>query len=133
MKAKQRLYFLRKLKSFGVNSHILIMFYRAIVESVLTQAIIVWFDRATVTDLRKLASVVRSAERIIGINLSPLCVLYEQRMDRRTKMIMEDIHHPANNYFEFLPHGIRLRTFKGNKRFVNSFYPSAVKHFNSKT
>ena len=84
-------------------------FYCAIVESVLTQAIIVWFDRATVTDLRKLASVVRSAERIIGINLSPLCVLYEQRMDRRTKMIMEDIQHPANNYFEFLPHGIRLR------------------------
>ena len=58
MKAKQRLYFLRKLKSFGVNKDILLTFYRAIVESVLTQAIIVWFDRATQADLNKLSSVV---------------------------------------------------------------------------
>ena len=39
MKAKQRFYFLRKLKHFGVISTILTTFYRAIVESVLTQAI----------------------------------------------------------------------------------------------
>ena len=104
-----------------------------ILESVLTQAIIVWFDRATQADLNKLSSVVRSAERIIGLNITPLCSLYQQRMERRVDMIMKDVHHPAHKYFEFLPHGIRLRTFKGNKRFVNSFFPSAVKNFNSKT
>ena len=43
-RAQQRLYFLRRLKSFGVNRHIFINFYRCIIESCLTSSIIVWFN-----------------------------------------------------------------------------------------
>ena len=58
-KARQRLYFLRKLRSYGFNQCILTNFYRAIVESILTSSIIVWFGRATQEDIRRLSAVVR--------------------------------------------------------------------------
>ena len=56
-KARQRLYFLRQLKSFGVQQSILVNFYRAIIESILTSSIIVWFSRVNDKDLRQLCSV----------------------------------------------------------------------------
>ena len=43
-KAQQRLYFLRRLSSFGLTTQIMLTFYRAAIESVLTFSIIVWFN-----------------------------------------------------------------------------------------
>ncbi|PIK57034.1 hypothetical protein BSL78_06076 [Apostichopus japonicus] len=71
-KARQRLYFLRKLRSYGFNQRILTTFYRTIVESILASSIIVWFGRATQDDARRLSAVVRSAEKIIGVDLPSL-------------------------------------------------------------
>ena len=130
-KAKQRMYFLRKLKTYGVKKSILLNFYRTIVESALTTSITVWFMHANKTDLHKLDAVVRMAERIIGTTVPSLHDMYVKRVRTRTKKIMFDHYHPANHYFDFLPSRRRLRTFKGNKRFTNSFFASAVKLFNS--
>lgn len=46
-KARQRLYFLRKLKKFGVNADILRNFYRSTIESLLTGCIMVWCGNCT--------------------------------------------------------------------------------------
>ena len=43
-KARQRLFFLRRLNSFGVRQCILFNFYRAIIESILCSSITVWSD-----------------------------------------------------------------------------------------
>ena len=129
-KAKQRIYFLRKLRSFGVKRDILLLFYSAIIEKILTQSITVWYDRATMSDISKLNSVRRNAERIIGISLPPLIDIYHQRMECKINNIMKDKFHPAYKYFEYLPSGKRFRAFCGNKRFVNSFFPAAVKYHN---
>ena len=130
-KSRQRLYFLRKLRSFGVKNEILQTFYCAILEQVLTQSITNWFDRATQSDLVKLNSVVKNSEKIVGTSLLPLEFIYHQRMEGRVDKILKDKNHPAQKYFEYLPHGTRFRAFFGNRRFVDSFFPSAVKHFNS--
>ena len=130
-KARQRLYFMRKLRSYGFNQCILTNFYRAIVESILTSSIIVWFGRATQDDIRRLSVVVRSAEKIIGVDLPSLESLYIDRSLRRTQLILSDSDHPANAYFSFLPSHRRLRTFRGNRRFTASFFPSAVKLYNN--
>ena len=108
-KARQRLYFLRKLKYFGVNKEILMLFYGAIVEQILSQSITVWFSRASKQDLSKLNSVIKNAQKIIGLELPSLSSIFEIRMSNNTKNIMGDKHHPANHYFQYLPHGIRLR------------------------
>ena len=129
-KARQRLYFLRKLKSIEVKQHVLINFYRAIIESILTFSITVWYDRASLNDLCKLQSVIRTSEKIIGTSLSSLESLYVSRLSKKTSKIMRDNCHPSFKYFEFLPSNRRLRCYKGNKRFVESFYPQAVKYFN---
>ena len=129
-RARQRMYFLRKLKSFGVSTRTMTLFYRAIIESVLTRSIIVWFDRVLISQLNKLDAVIRNAEKIIGINLKPLEVIYKERTVTKTSKILKDSTHPARQYFEFLPHGKRMRTYRGNKRFTNSLFPEAVKIFN---
>ena len=49
---------------------------------------------------------------------------------KRTVAIINDECHPANSIFTFLRSGKRLRTFYGNKGFINSFYSSAVHVFN---
>jgi len=54
-KARQRLYFLRTLKTFDVHQSILVSFYRAIIESILTRSI--------KKDVTRLASVIRTARR----------------------------------------------------------------------
>ncbi len=71
-KAKQRLYFLRQLRKFNLPQELLIQFYSAIIESILSTSIIVWFSSATKSDLRRLRRVGRTAERIIGITLPSL-------------------------------------------------------------
>ena len=92
-KARQRLFFLRTLNSFKVNQMILTKFYRAIIESVLTSSIIVWFGRVSQKDLQKMNSVIKCAERIIGISLPSLQTIYSERCQKRTIAIMNDKSH----------------------------------------
>ena len=42
-KAQQRLYFLRRLRLFGLTTQVMLNLYRAVIESVLTFSITVWF------------------------------------------------------------------------------------------
>ena len=131
-KARQRLYFLRKLKSFGVNNYILLTFYTAIIEKIVSQSITVWYTRASHHELTKLNSIIRTSEKIVGLKLTSLQIIFENKMEKNISNIIKDKYHPANKYFEFLPSGRRLRACYGNKRFVNSYIPSAIKYFNSK-
>lgn len=112
-KSRQRLYFLRKLRNYGVDKPILVCFYHAIIESVLTASITVWYNSATQADINKLSSVVRSAEKVIKTTLPSLDSIYKDRVMKRTDKILKDADHPSHHYFEFLPSGRRFRTFKG--------------------
>ncbi|KAK3526040.1 hypothetical protein QTP70_012767 [Hemibagrus guttatus] len=49
-KAQQRMYFLRQLKKFLLPVKMLVNFYTAIIESILTSSITVWFAAATARD-----------------------------------------------------------------------------------
>ena len=131
-KARQRLYFLRSLASYNVDKEILICFYRCIIESILTNCIIVWYGRATQKDLNLLSSVIRQSEKIIGVTLPCLNDIYEKRLEKKALLILDDVHHPAHNYFDLMPSGRRFRHFRGNKRFINSTYPQAIRHLNNR-
>uniref|UniRef100_A0AAV2L7E9 Alkylated DNA repair protein AlkB homologue 8 N-terminal domain-containing protein n=1 Tax=Knipowitschia caucasica TaxID=637954 RepID=A0AAV2L7E9_KNICA len=65
-KAQQRMYFLRQLRKAKLQ------FYTAIIESILTSSITVWFAGATVRDKQRLQRIVRSAEEVIGRSLPSL-------------------------------------------------------------
>ena len=126
-KAQQRLYFLRRLKSFGVSKDIMTHFYRAVIESILTFSITVWFANTDEKDRAKLNKVVRTASQIIGTDLPPLDVLYHDRTLNKAKAIVRDPTHPANNLFQLLPSGRRYRSMRTRtNRFRDSFYPTAI-------
>ena len=62
----QRLYFLRRVRSFKVNQSILLHFYRGIIESILTKGIIVWYGNITVEDKARLQRIINKAPTDIG-------------------------------------------------------------------
>ena len=71
-KAKQRLYFLRQLRKFKANPTIMLQFYRAVIESVLTFSMSVWYGSATQDDKDKLEGIVNTASKTIGCQLTSL-------------------------------------------------------------
>ncbi|KAK3556662.1 hypothetical protein QTP70_011926 [Hemibagrus guttatus] len=94
-KAQQRMYFLRQLKKFLLPVKMLVNFYTAIIESVLTSSITVWFAAATARDKAKLQHVIHSAEKVIGCSLPSLQELYVSRSQRRAAKIAADPSHPG--------------------------------------
>ncbi|KAK3510458.1 hypothetical protein QTP70_007609 [Hemibagrus guttatus] len=68
-KAQQRLYFLWRLRKAYLPPPILTMFYRGIIESVLSSCITAWFGNCTVSDCKTLQRIVKTAEKIIGVSL----------------------------------------------------------------
>ena len=63
------MYFLRQLRKYNLPQELLIMFYTAVIESVLCTSITVWFGSAPKLDKNRLQRIVRSAEKIIGANM----------------------------------------------------------------
>ncbi|KAK3550241.1 hypothetical protein QTP86_021288, partial [Hemibagrus guttatus] len=106
-KAQQRMYFLWQLKKFLLPVKMLVSFYTAIIESILT-SITVWFAAATARDKAKLQRVIHSAEKVIGCSLPSLQELYVSRSRRRAAKITADPSHPGNELFWSLPSGKML-------------------------
>uniref|UniRef100_A0A3P9AWZ0 Reverse transcriptase domain-containing protein n=1 Tax=Maylandia zebra TaxID=106582 RepID=A0A3P9AWZ0_9CICH len=132
-KAQQRMYFLRQLKKFNLPTRTMMQFYTAIIESILTSSITVWYAGATIRDKQRLQRVVRSAEKVIGCRLPSLQDLYTSRTLRRAARISADPSHPGYSLFDLLPSGRRLRSIRTRtSRHKNSFFPSAVGHMNNK-
>ena len=126
-KAQQRLYFLRQLKKFQVSKSVLSTFFRAVIESVLTFSITVWYSNAGQKDKKRLENIVRSASKITGCDLPSVASIFEARLHRKTRNIILDTTHPANHLFQPLPSGKRYRSIRTNtSRFRNSLYPTAV-------
>ena len=127
-KSQQRMFFLRQLKKFGVSQNILLQFYRAIIESVLTYSLTTWYGSTSQQEKTDLERVVKTASKIVGCDLPSLETLYHQRVLRRAKSIISDVSHPASHLFQLLPSGRRYRHIKcRTKRMQTSFFPEAVR------
>ena len=115
-----------------MKKEILTNFYRAVIESILTFSIILWFKSLSQCEKRKLNKVITHASRIIGTSLPSLEVLYLQRLRTRTNKILKDQTHPAFNIFELLPSGRRYRSLKiKTTRFGDSLFPNAIRFLNT--
>ena len=127
-KANQRLHFLRQLKKFRASSKILMLFYRATIESVLAFSLSVWFGNATRDDKKMLESVIKNASKIVGTVPPSLDEIYQSRVQKRAEKIIKDCSHPAHQFFERMPSGRRFRSMiTKTHRFRNSFVPSAIR------
>ena len=131
-RANQRLYFLRVLRRQQVQQRLLVDFYRATIESILTHGVSVWFAACTAGDRRALQRVIRTAEKVIGCPLPPIETIAASRSLERAKRILADSSHPANGLFERLPSGRRYRSLAcRTNRLRDSFFPWAIRLLNS--
>ncbi|KAI3357183.1 hypothetical protein L3Q82_015644 [Scortum barcoo] len=86
-KAHQRLYFLRRLRKFGISQR---TFYTAIIKSILTSWITVWYGNSTAADCKHLQRVLRMAEGIVWAPQPCLQDIYHRRVHRRACSIIRD-------------------------------------------
>jgi hypothetical protein len=132
-KAQQRLYLLRKLRSFGVSNHVLESVYRCLVESILTFNIVTWYGNLSVKNRVRLARVVNTASKIVGSTQKQLRDLFHLSVQRKSLFILQDNAHPLNSCFQHLPSGRRLRVPLAKKNvYKKSFVPTAVSVLNAR-
>ena len=130
-KSQQRLYFLRKLRKFGLSSKLLSNFYRCTVESLLSNSITVWFGNCTVQERKARQRVIKTAQYICGAAFPSLQVIYNTRVTKRAHNITKDTTHPQHTLFTLLPSGRRYRSVKARTtRLKNTFYPQAIRLLN---
>ncbi len=131
-KSHQRLFFLRRLRKFGMSPSILRSFYTCTVESILTGCITAWFGNSTAGNRKALQRVVRTARHIVGGELPSLQDIYTRRCTRKARRITNDSSHPSHRLFSLLPSGRRLRSIRSRtSRLRNSFFPQAIRLMNS--
>ena len=115
-KCHQRLYYLRKLKKFGVGQATSISFNRASVESILTFSITSWFTSLSSSDRNKLDRFVFIASKVIGADLTSVDTIYTQRAAKKIKTITANADNPAHSFFKqgFQVNGLDPSLRKGN-------------------
>ncbi len=87
-KSHQRLFFMRRLRKFGMSPSILRSFYTCTVESILTGCITTWFGNSTAGNRKALQRVVRTARHIVGGELPSLQDIYTRRCIRKARRII---------------------------------------------
>ena len=131
-KAQQRLHFLRQLRRLKLPAKLLVQFYSATIQSILTSSITVWFAASTSRDKQRLQRIVRTAAKLTGTNLPSLDELYASRTRKRALRIITDSSHPGHSLFKPLPSGRRYRSVRTRTtRHKNSFFPTAVRLLNT--
>ena len=131
-KGNQRLYFLRKLKSFNVRSQTLVLFYQSVIQSVLCFSAVAWFCGLTGKNRSKLERIVAQASKVSGVPLQQLEELVQSAVLARLDIIMKDQSHPLHGEVVINRSGrLRLPKVK-TERYRQSFFITACKLFNSK-
>ncbi len=131
-KSHQRLFFLRRLRKFGMSPSILRSFYTCTVDSILTGCITAWFGNSTAGNRKALQRVVWTARHIVGGELPSLQDIYTRRCIRKARRITNDSSHPSHRLFSLLPSGRRLRSIRSRtSRLRDSFFPQAIRIMNS--
>ena len=131
-KALQRIHFLRILNNINVDNTILTLFYRSVVESIVTFCMTSWYGLIRKQDKTKLFKITKKACKL-GVVAKSLDKLYEERLSNLTNKIMKDSQHPLNECYCFLRSGSRLRSAAHRtNRLGKSFVPSSIRLFNHK-
>ena len=130
-KGNQRLYFLRKLRSFNVRSQTLALFYQSVIQSVICFSSVAWFSGLTEKNKSKLTRIVSQASKITGMPMQQLEDIVQSALLTRLDIIMKDESHPLHDEVTVNRSG-RLRLPKVKTEiYRQSFFITACKAFNS--
>ena len=134
-KAQSRMFFLRKLRSFGVSRTLMNIFYQSILASILFYAVVCWGNSITVDDRNRIKKLLKKAGSIIGIAPESLETTMGKRMEKKLDAIFNNNEHPLYGVMISLRSNFSGRLLMprcSTERFRRSFVPSAVKFFTSR-
>ena len=89
-KSNKRLYFLRKLKEFSVDTKILNLFYTCVIQSVAVFGLIIWYNSASVMDKQQVDKIRKVAQKIIGSPVTTLNDIYDTKIMCKVKSVIND-------------------------------------------
>lgn len=89
-KIQQRLYFFKKLMSFNVHSGLLLMFYWAFIESIMTFCVSCWYGNASEAQKKSLRNVRTTISKMLGIKLTSIESIYKESMLSKANIIVND-------------------------------------------
>ena len=90
---------MRKLRSFGVNSDMLVTFYNAVICSIIMFGSLCWGGNISKLDRGRLEKIVNKAGHVVGKPLDSFKNLHEKRLYRKLTQILNDHTHPMRYYF----------------------------------
>ena len=126
-KAHQRMYFLRKLRNFNLDTVFMKMFYSCFIESILTFSFICWYGSLLEKQKNRLTAVVKVCRKIAGTALNDLSEVYKVRCVKKAKAIIADPSHPLCQEFLMLNSGRRYNVPRcKTNRFKKSMIPRAI-------
>ena len=130
---QQRLYFLRRLRVFGVSQNVMFLFYQAVMESVIRYGMTAWFGNLSAQSKSKLQRLVQTAMKVMGrTEKLSLESIYDQSVLRQAQRVLSDPSHILHMEYELLPSGRRYRIPKCKlNRFKHSFVPTSIKILNN--
>jgi len=108
-KVQQRLFFLRKMRTFHVSSEMMTLFYRSFIESLLTFCIVAWFGNLNLYNKNRLDRLVKTAGKISGSQQADTMSIYTRQVLRKANAILHCPNHALLNKFELLPSGRHFR------------------------
>ena len=129
-----RMYCLRKLNYFNVNSKILSLFYESVIESVWRYCISCWGGNITAGDIARINRIVKGVERMIGESRLDFNSVYEDLLYKKLADVMDDRSHPLHDRLvgQLIPRSGRMRLPPAvTDRYLSSFVPQAVRLHNS--
>ena len=127
-KVNQRMYFVRKLNSFGVDSILVSLFYSAVVQSLMSFCVIAWGGNLASKYVSQFDRVAKRVSRMTDIKQSCLTEIFEKCCLRKIESIMKENNHPLMQFITFSKRSNRIILIKANReRFRNSFLPYAVR------
>ena len=130
-KRHQRLYCLRKLRSFNIDNTVLSMFYKSFIQSVLMFSFICCFGNVRQYYNNNLQRIVNTSSKVTVTKQSNLTVLYEKPILRKDARILAVSTHILHEEYVLLPSSRRFRTVtcKTNRKRL-SFIPMYVRLLN---
>ena len=130
-KANSRMFFVRKLHNLCVDSKIVELFYRSVVESMLTFGIPAWYGNCHQASKDKLCRIMNYARKLDMQNVKSLLELYEKFTLKKAKSIRSDSKHPLHHCYQLLKSGQRFKLeYTRTARFNKSFVPASLRLLN---
>ena len=107
-KTKQRVYFLRRLRSFGASRQILLLFFTSVIMSVLQYCSTTWYGCLSVALKSQLLQQLSICSKIVGQPLQRLyTTTYDNSVQRLARNITSNTSHVLHGEYGLLPSGRR--------------------------